>query len=58
MEKDKKKKAVEDRIKSLEDNLKKGQEYLANGSHANWHGFQPIFTKKVRNGKVEPPHRD
>ena len=58
MEKDQNKKSVEERIRSLEDNLLRAREYLEHGSHANWHGFQPFFKKKIRNGKVAPPHRD
>ena len=54
---DPKKKAVEDRIKNLEDALTKVQEHLENGSHADWHGFRPLFMPKIRNGKAIPPHR-
>ncbi|MDJ0779763.1 MAG: hypothetical protein QNJ85_17975 [Gammaproteobacteria bacterium] len=54
----KKKKAVEDRIKSPEENLIKAHEYLENGSHANWHGFQPWFRKKIRNEELAHPHKD
>ena len=58
MEKNQKKTTVEERIKNLEDDLLKAQEYLEDGSHADWHGFQPLFRKKIRNGKALPPHRD
>lgn len=53
-----KKKAVLDRIRHLEDAITKGQEYLENGSHADWHGFRPLFDDKVRDGKLLPPHKD
>ena len=50
--------AIRDRIKHVEEAIANGREYLENGSHANWHGFRPLFANKVRNGKAEPPHRD
>jgi len=50
--------AVKERIKNLEDSLVKAYEYLDNGSHAHWHGFRPWVFKKIRNGKVAPPHKD
>lgn len=53
-----KKKAILDRIKTLEDAIVKGREYLESGEHANWHGFRPLFTPKVREGKELPPHKD
>lgn len=53
-----KKKAILNRIKSLEDDIIMAREYLENGSHANWHGFKPLFNVKVKNGKVLPPHKD
>ena len=52
------KKAVLDRIKCLEEAIAKGNEYLKSGQHANWRGFRPLFTSKIRNGKELPPHRD
>ncbi len=55
---DLKKRAVKERIKSLEDALAKAYEYLDNGSHAHFHGFQPWFIRKFRDEKVAPPHRD
>jgi hypothetical protein len=53
-----KKKAVLDRIKHLEDAITKGREYLEGGQHAKWHGFQPLFVDKVRDGNILPPHKD
>ena len=53
-----KKKAVFDRIKYLEEGIAKGREYLESGKHAGWGRFQPLFDKKVRDGKVLPPHKD
>jgi hypothetical protein len=53
-----KKKAVLDRIKSLEDDIAKAREYLETGAHAHWHGFRPLFNDKVRDGELLPPHKD
>ena len=53
-----KQKAVLDRIKSLEDGIAKAREYLETGAHADWHGFQPLFKGKVRDGELLPPHKD
>jgi hypothetical protein len=53
-----KKKAILDSIKHLEDSIAKGREYLESGKHAHWHGFQPWFVDKVRDGKISPPHKD
>jgi hypothetical protein len=55
---DPKKKAVLERIKNLEDALAKAHEYLENGAHEHWHGFHPLFTPKIRDGGVMPPHKD
>jgi len=52
------KKAVLDRIKRLEEAIAKGNEYLKSGQHANWGGFRPLFTPKIKDGKELPPHRD
>lgn len=49
---------VIDRIKRIEDTIEKAHEYLENGSHAHWHQFRPLFTHKVRDGKILPPHKD
>jgi hypothetical protein len=56
--KEKKEKSILERIKKLEDYITKGQEYIENGSHADWSGFRAIFNDKVRDGKVLPPHKD
>jgi hypothetical protein len=53
-----KKKAVIERLKHLEDALAKAEEYLESGAHADWHGFQPLFVSKIRDGRVMPPHKD
>jgi hypothetical protein len=53
-----KEKAILDRIKTIEEAITKGREYLESGAHADWHGFQPLFVKKMRDGKALPPHRD
>jgi len=53
-----KEKDLLDRIKTLEEAVAKGREYLESGAHADWTGFRPIFVKKVRDGKVLPPHPD
>ncbi|MEO0574353.1 MAG: hypothetical protein AAF004_02735 [Pseudomonadota bacterium] len=46
-----------DRIESLEAELSKAREYLADGSHSSWHGFRQFFVPKMRHGKALPPHR-
>ncbi len=53
-----KRQAVLDRIKRLEEAITRGREYLETGKHARWHGFRPLFTAKVRDGRELPPHRD
>ena len=53
-----KRKAVLDRIKHIEVAITKGREYLQTGEHAHWHGFRPLFSDKVRDGKALPPHED
>jgi hypothetical protein len=53
-----KRKAILDRIKRLEDAIAKGHEYLESGKHADWPGFRPLFARKVKDGKVLPPHKD
>ena len=53
-----KKKAILERIKSLEDALTKAQEYLETGAHADWRGFRALFTQKIKDGREVPPHRD
>jgi hypothetical protein len=58
LEPDSKIKAVLERIKHLEQDIVRANEFLADGSHAHWQKFEPLFVKKVRNGKELPPHRD
>jgi uncharacterized protein YqcC (DUF446 family) len=53
-----KRKAVVDRIDSLEQAIRKAREYLESGKHANWRGFRPLFDRKLRDGKELPPHKD
>jgi hypothetical protein len=53
-----KQKALLDRIKRLEDEISKGQEYLKTGAHGEWHGFRALFAAKARDGKPLPPHPD
>lgn len=48
-----KKKAILERIESLEQATRKAREYLESGKHVNWIGFQPLFV-----GKPQPPHKD
>jgi len=50
--------AVIDRIKRIEEAIAKASEYLESGKHAHWHGFRPLFTPKMRDGKPLPPHKD
>jgi hypothetical protein len=53
-----KKKAVADRIESLEQAIRKASEYLESGKHSDWNGFRPLFVSKFKNGKELPPHKD
>ena len=53
-----KRKAVLERIDSLEQAIEKAREYLESGKHANWSGFRPVFVSKSKDGKELPPHRD
>src|SRR5947209_3675346 len=41
-----KRKAVLDRIESLEKAISKAREYLETGKHAHWSGFRPLFDRK------------
>jgi hypothetical protein len=50
--------AIFDRIKRIEEAIVKAHEYLATGAHADWHGFRPFFSRKVKYGKTLPPHKD
>ncbi len=51
-------KAILDRIKRIEEAIVKAHEYLETGAHADWHGFRPLFSRKVKDGKTLPPHKD
>ena len=53
-----KKKSILDRIERLEDAIAKAEGYLKTGEHADWQGFRPLFTQKMRDGKILPPHPD
>jgi hypothetical protein len=53
-----KRKAILDRIELLEDAIRKANEYLESGKHADWHGFRPLFDRKLKEGKELPPHKD
>lgn len=53
-----KRKAVLERIESLEKAIAKAREYLASGGHAHWSGFRPMFVSRFRDGVELPPHKD
>jgi hypothetical protein len=53
-----KKKAILERVKSIEDDIVKAREYLETGAHAHWHGFSPLFKWKTKEGEVLPPHKE
>ena len=53
-----KKKDIIERIRSFEDAIRRANEYLESGKHANWPGFRPISSAKIRDGKRLPPHKD
>ena len=53
-----KKKDLLERIRSCEDAIRRADEYLESGRHANWAGFRPIVADKKREGKSVPPHKD
>jgi hypothetical protein len=53
-----KRRAVLDRIATLEEEIAKAREYLESGAHAHWHGFRPLFKIKVQGGEVLPPHKN
>jgi hypothetical protein len=53
-----KRKAVLDRIESLEQAIAKAREYLESGKHAHWSRFRPLFVNKLKDGKELPPHKD
>lgn len=51
-------KALQDRIRHLEQAIAKATEFLNTGEHAHWARFRPLFIHKHRDGKELPPHRD
>lgn len=53
-----KKNDILQRVKHHESAIARGREYLASGAHAQWQGFHPLFTNKVRDGRTLPPHKD
>lgn len=53
-----KKKDIRERIRSFEAAIRRANEYLESGKHADWAGFRPNFTDKKREGKSAPPHKD
>jgi hypothetical protein len=53
-----KRKAILDRIASLEEAIHRAKEFLATGKHADWHKFRPLFDHKLKEGKEAPPHKD
>jgi hypothetical protein len=46
------------RISNIESHITKCREYLETGAHADWRGFRPLFTAKIKDGKKQPPHSD
>jgi len=46
------------RIEVLKADIRKANEYLESGEHANWSGFRPLFNHKLKDGKELPPHKD
>jgi len=55
---DNKKRDIAKRISRLEADIVKAREYLDTGAHSNWHKFQPLFNRKISDGKTAPPHKD
>ena len=53
-----KRKAVLDRIESIEQAIGRAREYLDSGKHAHWSKFRPLFDLKFRDDKELPPHKD
>ena len=53
-----KRKAVLERIDSIEQAIVRATEYLESGKHAHWSGFRPQFVSKFKDGKEMPPHKD
>ena len=53
-----KKREIAERVRRLEEDIVKAREYLETGAHSDWHKFQPLFKRKVEDGKALPPHKD
>lgn len=53
-----KRKAVANRIQSLERAIAYAQAYLNTGKHGDWAGFRPLFFRKLKDGKELPPTKD
>lgn len=53
-----KRKAILDRIESIEQAIARAREYLECGKHAQWSGFKPMFVHKLKDGRELPPHKD
>ena len=53
-----KRKALLERIDSLEEAIARAREYLEIGKHAHWSGCRPLCVSKSKDGKELPPHRD
>jgi hypothetical protein len=53
-----KRKAVLDRIESIEQAIVRAREYLESGKNAHWRGFRPVFVCKTKDGEELPPHKD
>ena len=51
-------KAVIERVDSIEQAIARAREYLESGKHAHWTGFRPLFDSKFKNGKELPPHKE
>jgi hypothetical protein len=52
------KKNILERIRSFEGAIRRANEYLGSGKHANWGGFRPVLSDKTRGGKSVLPHKD
>jgi len=50
-------KDILERIDRPKEALSKAHEYLETGAHADWHGFRAMFSPKIRDGKLAPPHK-
>lgn len=53
-----KEKDILDRIQRLEEAIAKAREYIDSGKNAHWHGFRPLRSGKMKDGKTQLPHRD